>query len=308
MPRPGLDPAAARDVVADEAHLLDDAQRIGIEDRIQDVLRRGGVQLCVLTLADARGRAPKSIAVDTLNAWNAGQNSALLLVCLSPRQLFVQPGTALAVALDEPTASAICRDRIAPLMRSSNPAGAIRAGVDAIAERLGVGAAPANGGAGTVRLAPGPSAPADPGPARPLAPSGPTAPARSTTSTTLESIGSTLAGLAFFALLAGGGVSLIFAIVWVVRALSRKCPYCQQVLTSRSRTISSATYFSSGMGETVYTCAPCNFRDVVPYTIAMLSDTSSSSSWDSSSSSSSFDSGSSSSSSSDGSGGGGSSW
>src|SRR4051794_7139945 len=44
-----------------------------------------GARLGVVTLSEAGGESPKSIAVRTLNAWNAGRKSALLLVLLSPR-------------------------------------------------------------------------------------------------------------------------------------------------------------------------------------------------------------------------------
>ena len=95
--------------------------------------------------------------------------------------------------------------------------------------------------------------------------------------------------------------------------LSRSCPRCKVgYLNSISRTLRSATYVSSGKGETTTTCPRCNYHNVSTYTIPRrthsTSSSSSSSSWSSSSSSSSYSSSSYSSSSSFGggsSGGGG---
>jgi len=94
---------------------------------------------------------------------------------------------------------------------------------------------------------------------------------------------------------------------WFTRYSS--CPGCHHYTARKSSaTVESATYTSSGYGETTTDCSFCSYHDVSRYTIAMLVESrssSSDSSWSSSdsSSSSSFGGGSS-----DGSGGGGGSW
>ena len=118
--------------VADGARILEASDRAAVADAIDGVASSTGARVAVLTLSDAAGEEPKTIAVRTVNAWQLGKRSALLLVVMNPHKLYIQPGDDLASALDEPTASAICHDTIAPKMREGASREAILAGVAAI--------------------------------------------------------------------------------------------------------------------------------------------------------------------------------
>lgn len=85
------------------------------------------------------------------------------------------------------------------------------------------------------------------------------------------------------------------AVLWVVRWIYRKarsiyaayvrCPSCGKPgLQRQHEVMQSATSYSSGSGITHLTCSFCSFVEDRPYTIAMLSDSSSSSHSDSGSS------------------------
>src|SRR5262249_5343381 len=100
------------------------------------VARERGVRLVLLTIPSLGGEGPKPIAVRALNDWQAGRRSVLLLVSREPRKLYLQPGIELAHSFDEPAASALCRDVIAPRLRSGPAGPALRAGFDAVEARL----------------------------------------------------------------------------------------------------------------------------------------------------------------------------
>jgi uncharacterized membrane protein YgcG len=273
--------------LADDAGLLDAAARERVEELAHRVAEEDGVTLAVLTLRRTDGVAPKKIAVDTLNVWRVGRRSVLLLVCMEPHELYIQPGTDLNSVFDELTSSAICHDTIAPVMRTGAYGKAVETGLAAIVARLQVrdGSSTASEdstasqGSSMVR----------------------TSISSISTSTVVVGASDVIALGIIGTLTCGVPLALIALVVFIisriVRALRRKCPKCQVAMRSSSRTLEAATYASHGRGETTYSCTTCGFSEVVPYTISMLSDTSSN---DTSSSSSSI--------SSDGSGGGGSSW
>src|SRR5579872_2631350 len=81
--------AQGRTFVEDRASILSPSELAAIESRVQSFAAREHVQLAVLTVADAGTSSPKAIAVSTLNEWNAGQRSVLLLVCMNPHAVYV---------------------------------------------------------------------------------------------------------------------------------------------------------------------------------------------------------------------------
>jgi uncharacterized membrane protein YgcG len=275
--------------VADEAKLLTPEERQRLEALSDDVYARHGARLAVLTLADAKGEAPKAIAVRALNSWAPGPRSVLLLVVMSPRKLYVQPGTDLAPKLGEAECSSICSGQIAPHLKAQRYAAGLTAGLEAIRDAIVAmpAEAPASGpgmsGGSTERPSmPAPRAPAARG--------------------SVEDIVGKIIGLICPLACVGGFTAFIVGIVRLVRR-PPICPQCQQrTVKVSNRILAQATYASSGRGERTKLC-PCGWTTAELYVIPMLVETTS---YDSSSSSS-FDSGSSSSSSSsDGSGGGGS--
>jgi uncharacterized protein len=274
--------------VADEAKLISPEERQRLEAFSEDVYARHAVRLAVLTLADAKGEAPKAIAVRTLNSWDPGPRSVLLLVVMNPRKLYVQPGTDLAPKLGEAECSSICAGQMAPHLKAQRYAAGLTAGLEAI--RDAIVALPAE--------APAP---------RPRSASPPTAPP-SARGSAGQGIGDRIFGW-ICSLVCMGVVTVPIAVITRLIRRPAVCPRCRQrTVTVSNRTLMEADSMSQGQGERTKRC-PCGWTTVDLYTIPRRVrssyDTTSTSSWDSGSSSSN-DSGSSSSSSSDGSGGGGS--
>lgn len=301
----GLPSSPPSSWIYDGASLLSASERSELAARKEQLEEETGARLVVVTLSSADGEAPKAIAVRALNMWNAGRRSALLLVLMSPRELYIQPGTELASLLDGATSSAICSGVVAPKMRSGDRAAALRAGLEAMASRISSGS-----GASSARTEEDilPTAQAR-GSAVPLQRYGESAESASSGSGSWAWLGWML-GLSG---LGGGiwGLSLLFA---------KKCTECGKRMTKSSRTISQPTTLSTGEGERTYACGGCGYTFSETYVIAQIVESTTSStdsntsysSWSSSSSDSSWSSSSSdsssSSSSSDNSGGGGSTW
>jgi uncharacterized protein len=279
--------------IHDGAGLLSPSERDALSEARARLEARAGMRLAVVTLRSADGEAPKSVAVRTLNAWNAGRKSAVLLVLMSPRKLYIQPGTDLAGVLDEPTSSSICASVIAPKLRAGDKAGAILAGLEAIADKVA--------SAEPVRPEDRVASTEAPQPAQP----------EWTPPPEEESDGPP------FPLVAGGAIAL-FAIgvggsVWsMARAARRKCDRCRTPMQKERRVFEEPTYTSTGRGELHYACGGCGFSFtealVLPILVESAVSSSTDTSWSSSSDSSSSSSSSSDSSSSSGSGGGGSDW
>src|SRR5690348_5106131 len=82
-------PRPAGSFVSDAAGILTQDERASLEAIAARSESEDGVRLAVLTLPSSNGEEPKSIAVRTLNSWNAGRRSVLLLVILDPRKLYV---------------------------------------------------------------------------------------------------------------------------------------------------------------------------------------------------------------------------
>jgi uncharacterized protein len=279
--------------IYDGANLLTSAEIAELSAQKEQLEQQIGARLVVLTLAEADGETPKSIAVRTLNEWNAGRNSALLLVLLSPRELYIQPGTDLAPVLNSATSSSICSGVIAPKLRSGERAAAIRAGLAAIAARINTSVAASESSSQS---------------------------SVSTMSPPSEVPQQALRAFPIFSV--AGLVGLVLGALGLSRLRRRKCQECGTRMKKKSRVTQSPTYFLSGEGVHTFSCGGCGYSVAETYFISQLVESSTSSSdssstysssdssWSSSSSDFSSDSSSdsSSSSSSDSSGGGGSSW
>lgn len=130
--------------LADGAGLLAAEEAAAIRSSISTTREVTGVTVAVLTLQASGGVDPKTISVNTLNDWNPGTKSVILLVCMSPRKIYVQPGIDLVSTLNESAATSIARDVMAPDMKAGRPFRAIQAGIDAVRLRILPPEAPAS--------------------------------------------------------------------------------------------------------------------------------------------------------------------
>src|SRR5262249_19204804 len=122
--------------IVDSAGLLSTEEVGELRAVSERVARERGVRLVLLTIPSLGAEGPQPIAGRALYDWQAGRRSVLLLVSREPRKLYLQPGIELANSFDEPAASALCRDVIAPRLRSGPAGPALRAGFDAVEARL----------------------------------------------------------------------------------------------------------------------------------------------------------------------------
>lgn len=132
-------PAVAQDHtgwLADNANMLGEQERQSIQSAIETVYQATGTRVCVRTISSSNGDDVKHIAVQTLNAWNPGPRSVMILVCLEPRMIYLQPGTNLKFVFEGDTATGICRNTIAPHFKAGNHANGILAGIQAVQTRL----------------------------------------------------------------------------------------------------------------------------------------------------------------------------
>jgi uncharacterized membrane protein YgcG len=290
--------------VVDGAGILG-TEQAALEGLAADLGRKTGTRLVVVTVAHAT-RPPETIAIDALNGWRAGKRSACLLVVMDPRNLYVHPGDAVKGAIDSATCTAICAGVMAPLMREGKPAAAVRAGLEAIASRLGGVPQPIDLPVESPEPAIANPAPPPP-PQMPPAPPVPQSPPSLGEEVAVGAIGvvAMLASIACF----GAPVALIAGIIFlVIRASRVPCPSCGvKQFAKRNETTVEATPTSNGTRTAFYACVCGHAWDVA--TSYAWVDPSTTSDSSSSSSSSSYDSGGGGSDSSASSGGGGgSSW
>lgn len=118
--------------LADNANVLSDAEEQSLRQKIAEVEQATHVHVCVRTIANANGETLKDISVRTLNEWNPGTRSVLILACLEPRKHFVQPSTDLKYVFDGDVSSGICRNTVAPLTHQGRYAEGLLAGIEAV--------------------------------------------------------------------------------------------------------------------------------------------------------------------------------
>jgi uncharacterized membrane protein YgcG len=127
--------------VVDNANLLQPAQLEQVKAASQAAERDLGARLGVLLTSGTPD--PKALAVQTINDWQMGPKSALILVSLNPRKVYIQPGNAYASALDASTCTNIVQNTIAPRFKAGDWTGGLLAGLDAVRGRVTMVVAPA---------------------------------------------------------------------------------------------------------------------------------------------------------------------
>lgn len=135
-----ISPAFAQDRpvgnwLADDANLLQSSEEQRILEQIHRVESAKGVRLAVVTLSSI-SEDPKTVAVNTINSWQLGPRSALLLISLNPRKIYIQPGNAYAEVLTEMVCTEIATERIAPHLKQSAWATGIESGLSSIEQAL----------------------------------------------------------------------------------------------------------------------------------------------------------------------------
>lgn len=121
--------------VVDQAGLLNDSQVQELAAVIHRIEVDQGVKAGFLTVT-ALDDDPKAVAVRTLNFWQLGPDSVLLLISTNPKKIFLQPGTNLQYRFNEATSVGLIRDAIAPAMKAGRYGTAVLNGFHAISNAL----------------------------------------------------------------------------------------------------------------------------------------------------------------------------
>ena len=136
-------PAAARDVpplagrVNDLANVIPPVVRTRLDTKLQDVERRTGAQIAVLTVDTLGGDTIEDFAVRVFQAWRLGRrgidDGVLLVVAHQDRRMRIEVGYGLEGRLTDALSRQILDERLRPRFRAGDFGGGIEAGVDAIA-------------------------------------------------------------------------------------------------------------------------------------------------------------------------------
>ena len=126
--------------VVDQAGLLTTAQESALTQRLEQLERRTGDQLVVVTVPSLRGHDIAAYGVALGNRWRIGQrgrnNGVLLIVAPNERRVRIEVGYGLERVLTNARSSEIIRQDILPHFRDSAFAAGISAGSRAIVATL----------------------------------------------------------------------------------------------------------------------------------------------------------------------------
>ncbi len=136
--------------VVEEIAWLSGGDRSAIVSTLTELRERANAQGVVLIAADTRGMSVEEFAIKVADAWKLGDKKSdrgfVLVVVPSDRALRLEVGYGLEEFITDVEAKRILSDHIVPLLRNGYRGQAVVAGLEAMAEKLGV---PTEGGART---------------------------------------------------------------------------------------------------------------------------------------------------------------
>jgi uncharacterized protein len=123
--------------VSDFAHVIDSATAATLTARIDELRRKTGAEIAVVTVPTTKPDTPFDYAMRLAEAWKPGaagkDNGVVFLIAVADRDLFILTGYGIGGALPDGLVGEI-RDRdIVPRFRTGDMAGGIRAGVERMA-------------------------------------------------------------------------------------------------------------------------------------------------------------------------------
>ncbi len=123
--------------VSDYAHVLDAATAAALTTRIEELKRKTGAEIAVVTVTTTAPDTAFDYAMRLAEAWKPGaagkDNGVVFLTAVADRDLFILTGYGIGGALPDGLVGEI-RDRdIVPRFRAGDVAGGIRAGVERMA-------------------------------------------------------------------------------------------------------------------------------------------------------------------------------
>lgn len=323
LPARAAVPARPSGNVSDFAGALGAASEAAIEASIQSLAGRD-VKLAVAVIASASPQQPKEWAVEAFNTWGVGEkgkdNGVLVLLAVQDRRVEIETGYGVEARLTDSQAGRLLDTHAVPYFRRNDWAGGLVALCQGIDEHLGGARRAAPRARPPMHVAP--RRPSDGGGGSFLVVVGMallfllnpfhasvvfagiwmlwalSLPMRHLFMDRKFAIFGlmTCIWVFLFPIVSPAAaeqvgpaiIMLLLGLIFGLYTLSRACPRCKVGYTNVwSRTIRSATYYSSGTGETTTTCPQCGYHDVSTYHIPRRtqSTSSSSSGWSSGSSS-----------------------
>ncbi|MBA2626975.1 MAG: TPM domain-containing protein [Gemmatimonadales bacterium] len=139
--------------IADVPHVLTPAQHQALDERIRSSQSRGLGDIGVAVMPSIGDYAPADVGVAIYRTWGIGRIDTLgsarrnlgVVLLIVPKELapdhqgqcWITTGTGAEGDITDAVSGRICRESIVPALRTRDYAGAIAAGIDGIAERLG---------------------------------------------------------------------------------------------------------------------------------------------------------------------------
>ena len=122
--------------VNDLAGVLSSQQERSITSYLQDIEKKNGAQIVVLTVKSTKGLPIESYSMQVVEKWKLGQkerdNGVLLLLSVNDRKLRIEVGYGLEGLLTDATCGYIIRHDIVPYLKRGDYGSAIISGVQKI--------------------------------------------------------------------------------------------------------------------------------------------------------------------------------
>ncbi len=138
--------------IADARRVLSDSAHAALDARIRSLQAGGFGDIAIAIVPDIGDYTPNDLAVAIYRQWKVGSVAAIgsarrdvgVLLLIVPKELapnkkgqcYIAPGTGAEGIITDAASGTICRDAIIPLLKTRDYAGALAAGIEAIAARL----------------------------------------------------------------------------------------------------------------------------------------------------------------------------
>ena len=126
--------------VVDDAHILSDATKTDLDQKLAGLEQKTSRQLVVVTLASLQGYEISDYGYQLGRAWGIGQaklnNGILLIVAPTEHKVRIEVGYGLEPIMTDAFSSVIIQTQILPKFRSGDFNGGVEAGTDALIQQL----------------------------------------------------------------------------------------------------------------------------------------------------------------------------
>ena len=126
--------------VVDDAHILSDATKADLDQKLGGLEQKTSRQLVVVTIPSLQGYEISDYGYQLGRAWGIGQaklnNGLLLIVAPTEHKVRIEVGYGLEPIMTDAFSSVIIQSQILPKFRSGDFNGGVEAGVDALIQQL----------------------------------------------------------------------------------------------------------------------------------------------------------------------------